>query len=241
MLNVILKVNENEVVSCRYIYLEPYAPNTGRKFTFSDFKSSPKEIEYNDIVNVDVSIVDKENKQQSLVQFDIVALNHSFYDELDEKWLYGNITSIGVTEFRQGLIDVFYTWARDEQFDWFAIPPSSSYLKLDYISACMIYDGIYTSINDKSHYTFDMSIIKEEKDFFYLASLEFIGERSYIGHDLHTFKDCFHTLHSECGPFKDKTVVFENVHKISDSEIRIFFDEIKSFFLKYGFNFNIVE
>jgi hypothetical protein len=137
----------------------------------------------------------------------------------------------------QGVIDVFNLWQLGRKFDWQALSIHSS-LKKDYNDACLKYFGLGTQILDKEIYQLDVSLILEELDFYYLAGVEFFGDRGYFGYDLHSFTDCLIELHKYNGYTPGKTILFRGGDKINDPQIESFLNEIKSVLLRFGFKPN---
>ena len=84
----------------------------------------------------------------------------------------------------------------------------NSTLKADYIFACLIYSGVSSEIIEQDSYVFDIGLIKEERDFFYMAGKQFVGERGYFGHDFHAFKDCLLSVYHQSGYFYNKKIIF---------------------------------
>ncbi|MBC7388112.1 MAG: hypothetical protein H7329_02780 [Opitutaceae bacterium] len=233
LINITLSFEGEKFIKCDYVWLEPHAPNTGRKFVFSGFKTSKKTANYDSIINVNITVCNNLNEWVYFIDYDIFVLNYGCLSE-DLWWVYGTVFNIGDMEYVQGKIDTFNIWQKGGIFDWFSIPIKSP-LKLDYIGACLTYSGIITKMIEKEVYNFDISLVKEERDFFYLASLEFFGDRSYFGHDLHTFKDCLLEMFNHNGYFDNKEIIFFNPDKIYNSEIVNFFEDIKNEFIKYKF------
>jgi hypothetical protein len=80
-----------------------------------------------------------------------------------------------------------------------------------------------------------MKLINEERDIFYLAGKEFVGDRGYFGHNFHAFKDCLLTVFHQSGYFNNKKVVFYNANRITDNALLDFYKEIKEIFIRYKF------
>lgn len=235
MIKIALGFGGEDFIKCNYIWLEPYARNTGRKFVFSGIQSGRNIVTHNDIISVDIAVSNVQDEWVFFIQFDILVLNYDKGNMADGKWwVYGNVCNIDEMQYMQGEIDSFNIWQKGEVFDWFNLPINSP-LKLDYIGACMIYSGLSTKMNEKEIFYFDISLVKEERDFFYLASLEFVGDRGYFGHDFHTYKDCLLEIYNHSGYFFNKKISFINADKIHSPEILALIENVKSVFLEYKF------
>ena len=236
MIEIVLTNNGSEFLRCNYVRMDPYAPNSGRKFVFSSITLIKNLINWDDRISVDITVFNEQNKPIFLNNFEIFVLNFdSEYKHQNEWWVYGNVFNIDDTEYRQGKIDVFDIWQRGQHFDWFSLHANSQN-KLDYISACLNYSGISKKMIKRDVYQFDMSLIKEERDFYYLASLQFIGDKGYFGHDLYTFEDCLLELYNYNGYFYNKRMIFFNTEEIVSKEMITFFQELRKIFFKYKFS-----
>lgn len=235
LINVRLSFQGNEFLSCSYLWLDPCAPYSGRKFVFSGIKGNRNIFNHDDTITIDIKVYNKEFGDIFFIQFDLFVLDYDVENLLnDEWWVYGNICNIGDMEYKQGELEVFNTWQKGLVFNWFSLP-IHSHLKINYIGACLKHSGLSKKILEKEIYQFDISLIKEELDFFYLASLEFVGDRSYFGHDLHTFKDCLLEMYNHNGYFYNKKISFLNADKIYSPEIGTLFVNVKNVFLEYKF------
>jgi hypothetical protein len=235
ILEIRVKKDNADIISCGYVHMEPYAPSTGRKFHFKNLYFSAGDIDYTDVVSVSVNFFDSNNICEQLLRFDLVVINFSDTNESHSNmWIYGNVINLGTAEYRQGIVDVFYSWSTGDEINWFDLPVNS-HMKLDYISACMYYSSFEKRILEKEYYRFDMSMVQEERDFIYISSLELLGERSYLGHDLHTYKDCIYTLCSDMCSFEDKTIIFDNSNAIGSLLDLDFLDQLNELFLSVGF------
>jgi len=214
--------------------LEPYAPNSGRRFIFSGVKTNAELVTHNCVITVSVTVQNKRAQYVNLIQFDLIVLN--FYDLSNIEWcVYGHFQNLETIEYRQGIVDVFNDWQKGLLFNWFNKQIDSG-LKLDYISACMIYSGLPTKIVDKEVYQLDLSLIKEERDFYYLASLELLGDRGYFGHDFHTFRDCLLEIYNHNDFFHDKKIKFINSIHPQNDELSDLFEKIRAKFIDFKFS-----
>ncbi|SEN27500.1 hypothetical protein SAMN04488505_109123 [Chitinophaga rupis] len=235
IIDVLLRKEEQEVLKCSYMSLDVYAPRTGRMFVFSGIQFRKDDINEGDEINVEISINNRYGFCNFFIQFDILVLSCDFEIQTEDKLrVYGNVFNIGNSEYDQRVVDVFNMWQTDKSFDWFNCPVGSP-LKLEYISACMSYSGLSKLMPEKNVFYFDMALVKEERDFFYLSSLDFVGDRGYFGHDLHTFKSCLLEIYNYCGAFQGKKVVFINSNRICSSEMEDLFENLKETFLAFSF------
>jgi hypothetical protein len=234
MLSISLNFEGQNFMICDYMQLDPCAPNSGRRFTFAGIKSKTGAVIHNSIITINIEVSNKWSQFVSLNQFNLLVLN--FYDLPNGEWcVYGHPMDLETTEYRQGEVDIFYNWQRGQSFDWFRQTINSS-LKLDYISACMAYSGLPTQISDKELFHFDLSLIKEERDFYYLASLELVGDRGYFGHDFHTFRDCLLELYNHNGFFYGKKIEFTNSIHSDNIELYNLLNKIKAKLTDFKFS-----
>lgn len=235
MINVTLSLNGEVFLACNYLWLDPYAPNTGRKFVFSGIQSR-KEISLHDkIITVSITAATKFDSNDFLNEFKIFVFDYAQENLVEnEWWIYGEVNNEGYPEYKQGRIDVFNDWQKGTLFDWFSIPIGSQ-LKLDYLGVCLMYSGLAINIVEKQVYQFDVQLVMEERDFFYMAAMEFIGDRGYFGHDLHTFKDCLLELYNHNGYFSNKRIVLLGMDNLLNPEVASFLQIIKEEFLRFKF------
>lgn len=234
MISISLNIDGENFMNCNYIQLEPYAPNSGRKFVFSGVRTNAELVTHNCVITVSVTVQNRKFKYVDLIQFDLIVLN--FYDlSNSECCVYGHPVNLETIEYRQGIVDVFNDWQKGILFDWFS-QPMDSILKLDYISACMIYSGLPIKIVDKDEFPLDLSLIKEERDFYYLASLELLGDRGYFGHDFHTFRDCLLEIYNHNGFFYDKKIKFINSIHPQNDKLSDLFEKIRAKFVDFKFS-----
>jgi hypothetical protein len=234
-MDISIALNGNELIKCSYGYLEPFAPTTSRKITFEGITWVENDIRslYGYEIEVSVNVYSRQKELTPLYDFKIYVLDHQNLSG-NSWWVSGLIINEYNDEYRQGVVDVFNLWQDEKNIDWVGLPVNSS-LKKDYIFACLVYSGVSNRLNEQDSYSFDMGLVKEENDFFYLAGKEFIGEKGYFGHDFHAFKDCLLTVFHQSGYFNNKKVVFHNVNSISDKDLIAFYMEIKEVFLRFKF------
>jgi len=220
-------------LTCKYLFLDPIAPNSGRKIVFHNITK----IEEVDIVNktimVRVSADSKCSGEISLGSFRMNIYESGDFDiDSNSFWIYGELYNDGY-EYVQGVIDVFDLWQANQRFDWFSQPTYSS-LKKNYNEACYKYSGLGTKFLDKEIYQLDVSSVVEELDFFYLASMEFFGDKGYFGHDLHSFTDCLIEVHRHNG-YTCNTILFLGSDSLTDSNLKALLIDIKNVLLRFKF------
>lgn len=237
MINITIGHGEKEFTECNNIWLDPNAPNTTRRFVLSGIRTKNTTVDSGSTVHISISLTNRLYSQFLYIEFDIYIYTFKLKSlpEGDEWQVTGNINNIGVEQYRQGVIDAFAIWQNEIAFDWFSLPINSQ-LKSDYITACILYSGLGTKIKEKDAYLFDFSIIKEVKDFYYIAGFELAGDRGYMGYDLFTFTDCLLELYKHNGYFNESKVIFLNTGAIHDPEIREMLVEWKNAFIRYGFS-----
>ncbi|MFY0255707.1 hypothetical protein ACDQ55_17330 [Chitinophaga sp. 30R24] len=172
--------------------------------------------------------------KRGIAEFKVVVYNFG-EGNLPEKnwWVYGELHN-SPPEYEQGLVNIFNIWQKETFFNWFSLPIGSQ-MKRDYNDACLIYSSLSTRILKKEIYQIDVSLTREELDFYYLVASEFLGEKGYFGYDLHTFKDCLTELYMNNGYQNGSTIAFVNYDKIVDQNISNFILEIKNIFMSYEF------
>jgi hypothetical protein len=189
MIQIVLKEKAEKILKSKHIFLEPYAPNTSRKFVFSQL-TFLKELNdfYGDEVVVLIYVETNDEINHLLFEFKVNILDYS--EPIGKSWwLSGLVFGDYDLGYRQGVIDVFNLWQQRKSFEWFA-DHTNPFSKSDYIFACFTYSGLSKEIIEKGVYKIDLSLVKEEQDLYYLVSENFLGERGYFGHNIHTFKDC---------------------------------------------------
>lgn len=232
-MDVILSLEKKKFMVCSYVWLDPHAENSGRKLFFSGIRYR-EEIElYDSIITISISS-NTQYGDEILGLFKVAVYKFGEINLSEDKWwVYGDLYN-DPPEYKQGIIDVFDVWQKGESFDWLGLPLHSS-LKEDYNDACLKYSGLSTQIIDREIYQIDVSLILEEMDFYYWASLEFLGEKSYFGYNLHTFKDCLIELYKHNGYFHNKKVVFKKSDRVLSPSIEIFLVEIKNILSQFKF------
>ncbi|SKA40232.1 hypothetical protein SAMN04488128_105147 [Chitinophaga eiseniae] len=240
MINVVLSTNGEQVMCCSHIWLQPYAPDTTRSFRFTGilFKKTTA-FDCADKISVRISMLNRKLEDVFYIQFGVFVFDYR-ESGIDELWIDGLVCDSDEIAYRQGIIDVFDFWQRGQSFDWFS-EPINSLLKRDYIVACSMYSGLNTQLLDKDIYEIDISLIKEQRDFFYLASITFIGDRAYLGHDFHSFTDCWIDIYRDNGWFNNKKVRLLNTNAIHDPAVSSLISEAETFFRSYKFSVELVS
>ena len=235
LINIQIRHEQKKPLVWNYIWLDPVAPGLTRKLVFSGMQNKKSLVNYGNVLNVEIIFLNKEGNAGKEVRFEMHVLNlESSSTSVDEYFVLGNICSNSEIDYCQGEIDVYVNWQNGKEFDWFN-NMTTPQAKFDYIGACLTYSGLSREILDKDIYQFDMSLVKEERDFYYLAGLEFIGERGYMGHDFHTFKDCLLEVFHSQGFFCGKKILFLNSLNIVNPEIKELFEDLKKNFLEFKF------
>jgi hypothetical protein len=239
MIAIEVKVDSRILVESNFLMLEPHAPSTSRKFIFKDFRGaeSVADILYQGKLTVAVYYLNRDCNWNYYTEFQIRVISHE--DSGSDLSIFGNIYQDEQDKpYRQGMTDMFKLWEENREIDWFSLPLNDP-LKDDYISACLFYSGISEKLIERDIYEIDMSLVQEEKDFLYLASLAFTGNRGYIGYDLYTFDDCLLTIFRSRGDnFKSVKVMLSNVDLVSES-IHSLCQTVTKILLKYKFEIAI--
>ncbi len=239
MIKIILSVNEREIASCSYMELNPYSKTTAREFTFHNIifveGFQIKELWWCEYITVNVSfdLIDP-SQSSGFEEIRIVPIDFSLRTN-QIFWIKGLVYSDNNFEYRQGVIDVFNVWQQGKELDWV----NDKLLidqKEDYITACFYYTSVSSFIEKKDHYVFNFQEIENYIDFLCFAGQEFVGNRGYMGHSLHTFKDCLQVLNKNNLDFSDCRIVMLNVKEFRSKEIeKDYIEFIKPVFLEYNF------
>lgn len=195
MIKIELKIGGVLILESKFIELAPYAPTTIREFVFKDvcWLSQDENCFEDAKLLVNVFYFSNLSVWKYYTEFEILVNEYKVLNNKELK-ISGLINQdYADKEYRQGVTNIFKLWDESKTLDW-AFLPIGDYLKHEYITACFIYNGISESILEKSNYEIDMAFVKEDLDFYYLASLTFIGEKGYFGHNLDSFDDCLLTI-----------------------------------------------
>jgi hypothetical protein len=239
-LNISILLNNTIVMQGSSINLDPYSTTTGRKFNVENPQyDEGLNISYRDILTVTISYLKHDNEVVFISELNIIVLD---YGELNSVnwWFYGLIDNYNKEyrqeEYRQDLVDTFNLWQHNKVFDWFSFPYNAPQ-KEGYIDACLIYTSLCKTIKDnKKHFRIDVSKVREYRDFIYLMSIAFEGDRGYFGHSFYTFCDCLLELyHNNNEVFKDCVIEFTGVSEMRMDDENFFEDAITEF-LKYKIN-----
>lgn len=237
--------NDNQLlITCKSISLDPVAYSTAREFTFWGIKTS-KQFDFLQQINdpdfslygaelkISIGMHDKFKRWSTFYNGTFNVINYGICSK--SNWYVKCFVSgeEGV-EYRQGLVDTFTLWSRKEDVQWSRLAEKSP-IKEDYIYCCFLYSGISSGLLERENYKFNMALIKEEADFLYYAGQEFIGNRGYFGNSIYTFKDCLLIVFHNKILLNGRRVVFSNVGSISSEEVSEMYLEIKLIFQKFGF------
>lgn len=231
------------LLTCKYIYLEPYAPNTSRKFTFKEISPTSKKrilqktrdvLHFDeDHLKIQVNVFTKSNEWSCIDEFKIYLIDYGNLEKTS-LWISGLVYDDYFKDYRQGVIDIFTLWAKHKNIKWSDLPLNSP-LKKDYISSCLLYSGTTSELLERDNYVIDWSLINEERDFLYFASIELVGDKGYFGWETYTFEDCFTTIHHAGGLKKSRRVAFFNSSKITDPEIYSLYQSVTNTFNRFNF------
>ena len=229
-----LYIDSKLVAECDNIHLEECATKTGRRFIFKNLTYDINfefiyKMGYRMKVNVHVSFLKKGDNIVFISNFNILVLDTT--EIYPNSWgLYGIIES--EEEYDQDVINVFDKWQKQEKIDWFSCTTSQ---KESYLYACLIYSSLSSNINKRKKNQIDVSLVKEYRDFLYLISISFFGERGYIGYNFYTFCDCLLEIyHSQKDYFKGCSIEFINSRKIQVEDDKTFFQDLIKELTKYG-------
>ncbi|AYL93833.1 hypothetical protein [Mucilaginibacter celer] len=246
MLKVSLSIGNHKLIDCQYVYLEPFASDSLRKFTFYGIKSSNKDLLYaietceisaNDSIEVKIQS-QKKTKKRFLVNKFKIYINDFEVFKGNSWWVSGLIYDDHFEAYQQGVIDILNLWKKNEDLNWAEIPNGSS-LKSNYFQCCFLYSSLSTNIVKRDYYKFDMSLIQSFEDFIYFASKEFTGDKGYFGRDRYTFKDCLLEVYHNGDLKEQRQIVFFNIKKMKDLGTVEILSEIKE--VLRPFNFSIKE
>jgi len=245
MIKVKVYSDNQLVITCKSISLNPIAFGTAREFTFLGIKTISKQVDFFKQINDPDSSFYGAKLKISVGVHDKFKRWSTFYNAIFNVIDYGICSNLhwdvkcfvsgeeGV-EYRQGLIDTFMLWSKKEDVKWNELSANSP-LKEDYIYCCFLYSGLSSGLLEKACYKFNMALINEEVDFLYYAGREFVGDRGYFGNSIYTFKDCLLMVFHNKIILNGRRVVFSNVDSISKGEIHTIYLEIKLIFQKFGF------
>jgi hypothetical protein len=232
LLVVNLKIEGKHFMQCDYIQLDPYAPNSGRRFVFSGIQSRNELVDYDSVIDIYVAFCNNRSYYDNL-HFKLFVLD--FYDLPNGDWcVRGHLEGLTISEYRQGVIDFFYNWQNEISFDWFNNSGNAD-LRDDYILACMKYSGLPKKLLNKDVFQLDLTLIKQEDDLYYLIGAELIGDRAYFGHDFHTWADCIIELYNHSSYFDGKKIVFINSIQPNNEELTKLVKKIETEFIRYKF------
>ncbi|MGC4036206.1 MAG: hypothetical protein QM764_09605 [Chitinophagaceae bacterium] len=241
LINIRLSTSGEEFLICNYLTLSRSPQNDLINFKFYGVQRLKNIAIHNTIINLTITFCNNKNEWTFFNEFEIVVLRSEIDFSKHMEWsVIGTMRNVDEFEYIHRRMEVFNMWQKKVVFDWFSLPINSP-LKLDYISACMIYSGLGMKMIDRDFYSFDVSLIKEERDFNYLSGVEFIGERGYFGHDLHTYKDCLLEIVLHNDYFYGRRVILKNFHRIYNSEIASYFADMRKVLLDYKFTVIIEE
>lgn len=235
------------LLTCKYIRLEPFAPGTARKFTFREISATSKKrilqkttdafyIGSNKL-KIRVDITDKFGRRLSIENFKVHLIDYGNLEK-SSLWILGLVYDDYFTEYRQGRVDIFSLWVKDQNIKWVDLPLNSP-LKKDYIDCCFSYSSLSKQILDRDYYRIDWALINEDNDFLYWVGLEFIGEKGYFGRSLFTFEDCLLEIFHNGGLTNQRRITFLNSTKILNPNVHELYQSVKEIFRK--FNFSIEE
>ena len=234
--------NRNEILlTCKYVWLNPFAPTTLRALTFYEISEASKEklqqFEVNDAYlegdefKINIDIYDKSKRRQPVYEFKLRL--KEYITDVRSLTLFGLIYDDYGDVYKQGVIDVFNLWTKKKQLNWFELPVNSP-TKSDYLLCCMMYSGLSKHFI-KEYFQINMSLVQEDVDFIYLASLEFVGVKGYFGHNLYTFEDCLLEIYHNRGFSEPKKMRLFNVGEIINPQIINLYREIKGILGRFNF------
>jgi len=236
---------EKTLFKCNQIYLERDAPSLSRRFTFKGIKPRfrrkldiEKDFYVNEELEISVIYKNHQDKLNRLTKLKIFPSNHS-QEVTKEFWLSGTIcTCENRKGYHQGFVDVLLAWQEGKVIeDWFNL---SAQEKHNYIVACMCYSGTNNSIIKKDKYVINISLIKEEMDLSYMCSVEFKGDRGFLGLYFPQFQDLFRTLILVNNYSVEGIKLYLlNVDKPYNEEMASFYQEYKKLFEEC--KFDVVE
>mgnify|MGYP000913295640 FL=1 len=234
-LNICLYLGGEEIAKCDGITLEFYSTTTARKFFFQNVRFNKKvNVSFRDKLSVKIFCFTKyKSKRFPLYEFDLLLLD--FDDEL--RWANGLINNNYDEEYKQGIINVFNQWGKNQKIDWFTLP-LDTISKSDYISACFYYSSLSTNIVAKDIYILDVANAKEYRDILYLCAEEFFGDRGYMGHSFHSFADCVLEIGQK---LENKKIIIKNCKNLVIKDDYFFLQDVMNEFLKYGVSFFMEE
>lgn len=245
MMKVKIYSNNQLLITCKSIDINPIAFGTAREFTFNDIRIPPKQSDFLQQINdpnfsfygtelkVGIGMHDKFKRWFTFYNgiFNVIDYGICSKREWSVKCFVSGEEGV---EYRQGLVDTFTLWSKKEDIVWNNLTEKSP-TKEDYIYGCFLYSGLSSGLLERENYKFNMALIKEETDFLYYAGQEFIGDRGYFGNSIYTFKDCLLIAFHNKVLLTGRRVVFSNVGSISGKEVIELYLEIKLIFQQFGF------
>ena len=240
MIKIQVKLRSGVVIESKSIRLDPCATTTLRRFVFNGVQwiTKGEDYRFENEFTVCIYYFKKNSESEYYTEFNLFVRDFSGFHE--NEWRVSGLLRNDEYdhEYRQGMTDVFELWQEEKDIDWFALPVNG-HLKKDYFLSCLFYSGISDVILKRDIYEIDMTKVKEEGDFLYLAGLAFLGYRGYIGYDLYTFDDCLLTIsHNEGHYFTDVKVIFTGTKNLS-TDVMSFYMEIIDILKK--FRFEVIE
>lgn len=242
MLKIKLFSGEKIVATANNIKLEPYSTSFLRTFHFDEVEMKPAgELDCFELLIAKVYNLNRKNKY-NLYSYIEMYINRiinpietkSFTVEVDVI-----ISQYYSTPYRQGVIDVYNHWKKNEELECTQLPKNISIM--DYISACFYYSSLSEITPEKSKIEIDFKYITDESEIVCCFAEDFMGKRSYIGRDFHGFKDCLHILSDYRNKdFEDKYVILKYKNLFLDDEMKKNIDKFQNILNMYKFNI-IVE
>jgi hypothetical protein len=98
------------------------------------------------------------------------------------------ISSTEEERYAQAVDDIINRWKHGESIDWRSLSTKG---KRTYVKACLKWSDLPSKAIKTGSYILDGAEVKKEIDLYCLLGEVFIGERGYLGQDLHGFYDCF--------------------------------------------------
>jgi hypothetical protein len=98
------------------------------------------------------------------------------------------ISGTAEERYGQAIEDILNRWKNGESIDWRSLSKKG---KCAYVKACLAWSDLPSKVIKTGNYILDGAEVKKEIDLYCLLGEVFIGERGYLGQDLHGFYDCF--------------------------------------------------
>jgi hypothetical protein len=241
IINIELRYQNQLVATCNYMLLESHAEGFIRQITFIDVKFVEDSNEllrklYFEKIEVAITINSSYYSPSEFANFEILLLE--FQNNIVQNWVVSGPTYIDSYRtagyYWQPTIDVLHQWQNNKscRHIWFTEEATADF-KSGYIDACFYYSSMPSNFVKKDAYLIDWRLVQDEKDFLFLISEQFYGERGYFGKNMHAFFDCLLLVQENGVSFRDQHFIFKNVDFLN-KDVEELYKEVYDKFIIIG-------